>query len=58
MSDSINLLTKYKIYILLGGGQNLERRNLERPIFRNFKIANIKITKNELFANFIFEFDF
>ena len=41
-----------------GGGQNLERRNVERPIFRNFKIANIKITKDELFDSFIFEFIF
>ena len=40
------------------GGQNLERRNVERPIFRNFKIANIKITENKLFDNFIFEFNF
>ena len=31
-----------------GGGQNLER-----PIFRNFKITNIKITKDELFNIFI-----
>ena len=31
----------------LGGAQNLERRNVERPILRNFKIANIKITKYE-----------
>ena len=43
-----------KIYILLGGGQNLERRNVERPIFRNFKITNIKITKDELLDNFSF----
>ena len=42
----------------MGGGQNLERRNVERPIFRNFKIVNIKLTKDELFDNFIFEFDF
>ena len=28
------------------GGKNLERRNIERPIFRNFKIMNIKITKD------------
>ena len=42
----------------MGGGQNLERRNVERPIFRNFKIANIKIKKDELFDNFIFEFNF
>ena len=41
----------------MGGGQNLERRNVERPIFRNFKIANIKITKEQLFDNFIFEFN-
>ena len=25
-----------------GGGQNLERRNVKRPIIRNFKVANIK----------------
>ena len=41
-----------------GEGQNLERRNAERPIFRNFKIANIKITKDKLFDNFIFEINF
>ena len=35
--------------------QNLERRNVERPVFRNFEIANIKIKKDELFDNFIFE---
>ena len=26
----------------------MERRNVERPIFRNFKITNIKITKDDL----------
>ena len=41
-----------------GGGQNLERRNVERPIFRNFKITNIKITKDQLFDSFIFELIF
>ena len=41
-----------------GGVQNLERRNVERPIFQNFKIANIKVTKYELFDSFIFEFIF
>ena len=46
------------IYGTMGWGQNLKRRNVERPIFRNFKIANIKITKDELFDNFIFEFNF
>ena len=40
---------------LMGGGQNLERRNVERPVFRDFEIANIKMKKNELFDNFIFE---
>ena len=42
----------------MGEGQNLERRNVERPIFRNFKIANIEIMKGELLDNFIFEFNF
>ena len=41
--------------VFSGGVRNLERKNVERPILRNFEIANIKITKaenNELF--FIF----
>ena len=38
-----------------GGGQNFERRNVERLKFRNFKVANIKITKDELFDSFIIE---
>ena len=42
----------------MGGGQNSERRNVERPIFRNFKIKNDKITKDELFDSFIFKFIF
>ena len=42
----------------MGGGQNLERRNVERLIYRNFKITNIKITKDELFDSFIFDFIF
>ena len=37
----------------IGGGQNFERL-----IFRNFKIANIKITKNDLFDSFIIKFIF
>ena len=45
-------------YIYLGGGQNFERRNVEWLTFRNFKIANIKITKDELFDGFIIEFIF
>ena len=43
---------------VLGGGQHLERPNIERPIFRNFEISNIKIAKNELFDYFIYEFVF
>ena len=42
----------------MGGGRNLEQRNVERSIFRNFKISNIKITKHELFDSFIIEFIF
>ena len=38
-----------------GWGSNLKRRNVERPLFQNFEIANIKITKDELFDSFIFE---
>ena len=41
------------VFIVLSGGQNSERRNVERPIFGNSKIANIKITKDEFFDNFI-----
>ena len=50
------LLSKLQISLRKwGGGQNLKLRNVERPIFRN---ANIKITKDELSDNFIFEFNF
>ena len=41
-----------------GGGQHFEQPNLERPIFRNFEIPNIKRTKNELFDFFNLEFFF
>ena len=44
--------------VLAGGGENSKQRNVERPIFRNFYITNIKITKDDLFDNFIFEFYF
>ena len=40
---------------MFGEVQNLERRNIERPIFRNFKITNIEIKKDELIDSFIFE---
>ena len=71
MSYSIILFTNLIFYFLeiiwtpkifnnfLGGGQNLERRNVEQSIFRNFKITNIKITKEIsiiLFSNLIFHF--
>ena len=46
----------FEILTLIRG--NLEQQNVEPPIFRNFKIANIEITKDELFDNFIFEFIF
>ena len=39
--------------IIMGGGQHLERTNVKRPIFRNFKIWNINITNDELF-DFLF----
>ena len=42
----------------MGGGQILEWRNAERSIFRSFKIANIKMSKDELFDSFIVEFFF
>ena len=41
-----------------GGGQHLERPNVERLIFRDFEISNIKISKVELFDFSIFEFIF
>ena len=47
-----------KLRVRGGGGQNFERQNVERLTFRNFKIANIKITKDELFDGFIIEFIF
>ena len=41
-----------------GGGHNLERRNVGRSTFRNFKIANTKMTEDELFDSFIIELIF
>ena len=40
----------------MGGGQNLERPNVERPIFRKFETLNIEITKVELLDFSISEF--
>ena len=61
MNSKIKQLNNSSFVILIFviyGGQNLEQRNGGRPIYRNFKIANIKITKDELFDNFIFELNF
>ena len=43
-------------YVFTGRGQNLERTNVERLIFRKFETSNIEITKVELFNFFIFKF--
>ena len=43
-------------YKASGGGQNLERPNVERPTFRKFETSNVKITKVELFDLSIFDF--
>ena len=51
-------ISKFRIADPIWRDQNLERQNIEQPIFRNFKIPNIRITKDELFDNFIFEFNF
>ena len=39
----------------MGGNHNLEQLNVELPIFRISKIANIKRTKDELFDFIIFD---
>ena len=58
--DDSNFFHVYKalLFLLLffGGLLNLEWSNVERPIFRNFKITNIKIAKEELIDYFIHEF--
>ena len=33
----------------MGGGQNLERANVERSIFRKFETSHIEITKVEFY---------
>ena len=40
----------------MGGGQDLEHPNCERPIFRNFKTSSIERMKDKLFDFFIFLF--
>ena len=56
----INSTIFYLQYLIIFGGgcQHLEQPNVERPIFRNFQISNIKITKDELFDFFVFIFYF
>ena len=49
------LLEIYVDTLQPGGGQSLERRNGERPVFRNFEITNIKMKKDGLIDHFIFE---
>ena len=40
----------------MGGGQNFEQANVERPIFRNLKIASVKgYERFSLFDIFIYE---
>ena len=62
MKKWIRQLKNYSTFVILifvmGRGQNLERWNVERPIFRNFEIENIKRMKDELFHGFIFELIF
>ena len=52
IKESLTSVTKF------GWGSNFRTTKCERPIFRNCKIAKIKITKHELFDSFIFEFNF
>ena len=39
----------YFIRVTKGGGQNLERPNIDRPVFRKFETSNNELTKVELF---------
>ena len=49
--------TDRKIYRgKLRGVQNIELSNVEQPGFRNFKMMNIKIAKDELFDYFLYNF--
>ena len=46
------------IWVKKGGSQHFEQSNVERPIFQNFEIPNIKRTKDELFDFFILDLKF
>ena len=40
----MNEIVKFKKFVIfVGGDQNLERTNVERPIFRKFETSNIEI---------------
>ena len=54
----IKISINFSYIKIWGGDQNLERRNVEQPVFRNLEIANIEIKKDELFDNFIFKLFF
>ena len=56
INDKKNFI--FTLWFNTGGVQNWEWLDVERPIFRNFKITNIKIVKDELFDYFIYEFFF
>ena len=48
----------YEFRVVSGEGQNFERANVERPIFRNKKIASVERYEVQLFDFFIYEIIF
>ena len=38
----------------MGGGQNFERANVERPIIRNLKVASVKVYERSSYLIFSF----
>ena len=55
-SESDYIILKRPPVRSMGERQNLERPNVERPIFRKFETSNTEITKVELFIFFRFKF--
>ena len=56
-TDFLTVISNVKLrpsFVIWGGVQNLELSNVERPIFRIFKITNIKIANDELFNYFVY----
>ena len=46
------------LQIFIGGGHNFERPNVELPIFRNLKIANVKAYGSSIFwTNLFYHFE-